>query len=110
MSHLSFFRPLMGEEKLDDLAVLCRQNQIGSMEMLDVGLCRLNVEELISGDESPNDALLDLKLLREAVDVARITGRLLREIGPLEDRAVVLLLLIKAMVVNKLGGCGRCLH
>lgn len=110
MSRLSFFRPLMNEDELDDLAVLCKENRIGSMEMLDVGLCRLNVEELIAGNSGSGDAALDLKLLHEAVDVARITGHLLREIEPVENRAVVLLLLVKAMVVNKLGGCGRCLH
>ncbi|MEW6446694.1 MAG: hypothetical protein AB1426_01175 [Bacillota bacterium] len=110
MSRLSFLKPLMAEDELDDLAALCKRHRIGSLEMLDVGLCRLNVEELITGKNGPGDAALDFKLLHEAVDVAKIIGHLLREMGRVEDRTVVLLLLVKAMVVNKLGGCGRCLH
>jgi len=108
---VSFLEPLMAEEDLDNLADFCKTNRIGTLEMLDVGLCRLNVEELLENRSAMGEeASLNLKLLYEAVDVARITGHLLREEGAVENRVVALLLLLKAMVVNKLGGCGRCLH
>jgi hypothetical protein len=108
---LSFFKPVMAEADLDSLADFCKANGIGALEMLDVGLCRLNVEELLENRSvTGEEASLNLKLLYEAVDVAKIAGHLLREEEAVEDRVVALLLLLKAMVVNRLGGCGRCLH
>lgn len=100
---------MMAEEQIDALADACRKAKIGVMELLDVGLCRLNVEELILQENGRGEAVLSYPTLTDAAQTAKIIDRYLREM-PMEDRAGVLLFLLRAMVVNLLGGCGKNIH
>lgn len=106
---LGFFRPLLSPDKIDSFSMVCSRSKIDSVEILDVGLCRMAVDELIViRDYESDEAILDWRLFLDSVEVAKTIGHLMRGFNlRLYENVIILLLLLKIMTTNRLGGCGK---
>jgi hypothetical protein len=94
-------------ERLDVLADVCGEAEVDSMDLLDLALCRATTEELLIVYNQECGAF-DYRPLLEGAGVSKVLSSLCKQYGI--SPAVQLgslLIILKAMAVNRLGGCGK---
>lgn len=109
---MSFFIPIVSEKILNNVADCCNENEMGPVELLDIALSLLAFEQLIVYESLSRETYyLDYQYLEDGILVAKALGRYLKGIGyNNDDIFTILLIILKAMIVNLLGDCGMSLN
>jgi hypothetical protein len=105
---LSFFTPYTEIDKVEVIEKLCNNENISIFNLLDVGLSLVSTDQIIAYESIIRETTyLDSEQLINAIEMAKVLSQTLKSIDLIpEHQIIATLMLLKAAIVNMLGGCG----